>query len=131
MDSSLKITGMIIVLTMVLATGFNLLDSFQSHSSVRILAGDLANLGGVMKSLRKVSGEGSWQQLSLNVPAGYSLYFNNVSDELEVHGVEEFNISINSDIYYGLNLSPGSHRLQLYYGDPGFSELKSNTVAFK
>lgn len=131
MDSSLKITGMLIVLTIILVTSFNLLDSFQAYTSVKLLANDLDNLGSVMKSLKEVSGEGSWRQLSLSVPSGYSLYFNNLTDELEVHGLEEFNITINRDIHYELNLSEGDHRLQLYHGELAFSELKNNTVVFK
>ncbi|MBD3311852.1 hypothetical protein GF352_00095 [archaeon] len=131
MDSSLKITGMLIVLTIVLVTSFNLLESFQAYSSVKLLANDLDNLGSVMKSLKEVSGEGSWRRLSLSVPRGYSLFFNNLTNELEVHGLEEFNISINSNVYYNLNLSKGCHQLQLYHGELAFSDLKNNTVVFK
>ena len=131
MDTSLKIVGMLIVLTTVLVTGFNLLNTFQDYTTVRVMANDISNLGEVMKLLKDVSGSGSWQQVSVTVPSGYSLYFNNESENLEVHGLEEFNISINSDVLYSLNLSNGNHLIQLYYGEIDYSELKDETVVFK
>lgn len=131
MDSSLKLVGTLIVLTIVLASGFNLINSFQSYTSVKVLSNDLNNLGTVMKSLKDIGGYGSWRQVSLSIPTGYCLYFNNESNNLEVHGLEEFNITINSDVLYSLNLSNGDHALQLYYGDIQFADLKDLTVVFR
>ena len=130
MESSLKLVGTLIILTMVLAISFNLLNSYQQYSTIHSLANDLNNLGTVMKSLKEMSDYGSWRKVSIAIPSNYSLFFNNLTNNLEVSGTEEFNITVNNNIIYSLNLSNGLHEIQLYYGPIKYSELKNNTLVF-
>jgi len=130
MDTPFKLLGMLIVLTMILVSAFNLINTFQQYSTIRLLASDLDNLGNVMKSLKEISDTGSWRTVNLKVPENYSLFFNNLTDNLEVHGSEEFNITVNNDLLYSLNISVGNHAIQLYYGEIPFENLKNETVVF-
>jgi len=130
MDTPFKLLGMLIVLTMILVSVFNLINTFQQYSTIRLLASDLDNLGNVMKSLKEISDSGSWRTVNLKVPEDYSLFFNNLTDNLEVHGSEEFNITVNNDLLYSLNISKGNHAIQLYYGQIPFEDLKNETVVF-
>lgn len=131
MESSLKLVGTLIILTLVLGIAFNLINSFQQYSIIHSLANDLNNLGIVMKSLKEISDYDSWRKVVLTVPSNYTLFFNNLTNNLEVHGSKEFNITVNNNILYALNLSSGVHQIQLYYGPIQFSELKNQTLVFK
>jgi len=130
MDTPFKLLGMLIVLTMILVSAFNLINIFSQYSTIRLLASDLENLGSVMKSLKEVSDAGSWRMVNLKVPEDYSLFFNNLTDNLEVHGSEEYNITVNNDLLYSLNVPEGNHMIQLYYGQIPFDNLKNETVVF-
>ena len=130
MDTPFKLLGMLIVLTMILVSAFNLINTFSQYSTIKLLASDLDNLGSVMKSLKEISDTGSWRTINLKIPENYTLYFNNQTDNLEVHGSEEFNITVNNDLLYSLNISEGNHALQLYYGQLPFEDLKNETVVF-
>jgi len=131
MDSSLKIAGTLIVLTIVLTTAFNLINSFTNYSKVKLLASDLNNIGNVMKTLKDTSDQGSWRKVSITIPTGYHLLFNNISDTLEIRGKEEFDIEVNNDILYSFNINSGTHEVQLYYGHINHDQLKNETLAFK
>ena len=131
MDTSLKLTGTLIVLSITLVTAFNLINSFNNHATIKLLANDLNNLGNAMKTLKDTSDQGSWQEVTITIPSNYQLLFNNETNKLEVHGAEEFNITLNHNITYQLNLSSGSHKVQLYYGPLSFNELKNETINFK
>jgi len=131
METTLKLVGTLIVLTIILVTSFNLVNTFNHYTSIKVLASDLENLNLVMKSLKETSSQGSWQQVNLLIPKGYTLFFNNETENLEVIGEEEFNISVNNDLLYEVNLSAGAHQLQLYYGQLSFNDLKNETLVFK
>jgi hypothetical protein len=130
MESSLKLAGTLIVLTIILVNAFNLVNAFQQYLTIKTLANDWNNIGILMKSLKEMSDYGSWRKASITIPNNYSLLFNNETNKLEVHGSEEFNITINSKIIYSLNLSSGSYQLQLYYGLINHDELKNETLVF-
>ncbi len=131
MDSVLKLVISLIVLTIVLNTSIHLLDLFHHYVAVRTFAGDIKTLGSTMKSLRSIGNNGSWQMVTINIPLNYSLFFNNVSDKLEVHGSEEYEINSSFDFIYALNLSSGIHHVQVYYGMLPFDKLENETVMFK
>ncbi len=131
MEDILKLVITLIVLTITLNTVLPLLKSFNHYTAVRSFATDLKTIGETMGNLKLVANNGSWQMVTIKVPANYSVYFNNVTDKVEIHGEEELVINTSVDFIYGLNLSSGLHRVQLYYGELPFSELKNETVMFK
>lgn len=131
MEQSLKLLGSLLVLTIILTTSFSLINQFNQYVSVRLLASDLENMGQVMKSLRDVSGLNSWRFIKLKVPINYTLFFNNHTNTLEIGGAESFNISLNNNLLYSLNLCSGSHLIQLYHGSISYDELKNETVVFE
>jgi hypothetical protein len=40
-------------------------------------------------------------------------------------------VAFNSDVLYELNLSSGTHLVQLYYGALAFNDVKNETVVFQ
>lgn len=130
MEDLLKITTVLIVLTLVLSYAFNLLNSFITYSRIKGFSNDLVYFSDSMSALKNIGSKGSFNHVKINIPEGYSLFFNNVSDVLEIHGLEEFNLTINNDVLYSLNLSKGIHEIQLYYGSLSFTDLKNETVVF-
>ncbi len=130
MDTALKLVGTIIVLTIVLNTSLNLIKTYNHYNNIRVLADEINNMIRTMNTLKTISSEGSWEQTIINIPTNYSLYFNNQTSKLEVHGEEEYEITLNNTIKYNLNLTTGQHTIQLYYGQLKYDELKNNTLVF-
>lgn len=128
MESGFKITGVLIVLTIVITYSFSLVDDFISYSVTKGFAGDITDIKSLVDSLKSVSSEGSFDELVIRVPTGYYLFFDNVSDKLEVSGVESVSVDLGVDIIYLLNLSPGVYSLQFYYGNAFFNESKKMVV---
>jgi len=131
MDSALKLICTLIILTIVVTYSTGLISSFTGYATVRLLSNDINNIGEVMRSLRELGSTGSWRQVSINVPDNYTLFFNNVSDSLDVSGAETLSVAFNSDVLYELNLSSGTHLVQLYYGALAFNDVKNETVVFQ
>jgi hypothetical protein len=130
MEDVFKIIGSLIVLSLVLSFAFNLIDSFITYSRIKEFSNTLESFSLTMHSLKALGSYGSFKKFDLIIPQGYSLFFNNYSNVLEIHGLEEFNLTFNTKVLYSLNLSNGVHEINLYFGPIIFSELKNETVVF-
>ncbi|HLE06977.1 MAG TPA: hypothetical protein VI790_06490 [Candidatus Nanoarchaeia archaeon] len=128
MESGFKVTGVLIVLTIVITYSFSLIDGFINYSATKGFADDITSIKSLVDSLKSISSEGSFDELTVSVPTGYYLLFDNVSDKLEISGIESLSVDLGANIIYLLNLSPGVYSLQFYYGNAFFNESKKMVV---
>ena len=123
-----KLVGILIVLTLVVFYSFQLINQFISYYKIKSFATDIENILKIMKLL-SIS-DGGWKVAYLKVPLNYTLSFDNQTNQIVVSGAEDLSINLEYNILYNLTLEPGTYKLEIYYGNLSYDELKSNMVVF-
>ncbi len=131
MEQIFKIVTSVILIIMLVNLAVPLINNYSHYTKINSFANDIKTMIKKMDSLASINSYGSFLRTKINVPQGYELVFNNYTDELMISGAEVFNMSLKRDLLNYLELGPGTHEIELYYGNLSYDELKERLVTFK
>ena len=124
----IRMMASLALVAIVVSVCFYELDTFLKFQKEKEFKEELVNVRQAMRTLQSLGDEGSFTSIELNVPGGYTVFFNNATDEVVgMLGKEEFRVNLTGHLAImtfpngmcgsgGCTLTPAEYEIRLIYG---------------
>lgn len=135
----LRIMASLVLIAIVVSVGFYELNTFLTFQKEKTFKEELVNVRQSMRTLQSLGDKGSFTSIELTVPGGYSVFFNNQTDQVIGNLTSEtFTVNLTAHLKTlsfpgncydnGCSLSPADYEIRLIYG---YGVSKNYTVIFE
>ena len=137
----IRMMASMVLIAIVVTVSFYELNTFLQFQQEKQFKEDLVNVRQAMRTLQSMGDEGSFTSIEISVPGGYSVFFDNTTNEIvgDLGNDDVFTVNLTGTLT-GLNfpsgctpggclLLPADYEIRLVYG--GLGEPKNYSVIFE
>lgn len=107
MDSSFNLLISVIIISFIVTIGFFEINNFITNRNIQVLMKDCEDIINTLHYLTDSNSLGSFTQVNLKLPSNQSICFNNETNNIELEGGINYEMSTGVDIINYLSISEG------------------------